>query len=101
MRGEHVKTQIFSLIGRHIVLHKPYNGYTEGMITEKIGPARYGCFLQKPTGEVYMSGEVGRPVTADFHRGEVVLPPLPKNRRKAVRLPDDSDGFAYANEPNF
>lgn len=98
---KHCVTQIFTLIGRRIVLHEPYYGYTEGMIAEKIGPARFGCFLQKSTGEVYMSGVAGRPVTVDFHRGEFVLPPLPRSKRQPVYLPDDSDGFAYADEPNF
>ena len=97
----HCKTQTFSLIGRRIILNKPYCGCTEGMIAEKIGPARFGCFLQRPDGTLYMSGVVGRPTTVDFHRGEFVLPPRPRAVRKAVRLPNDSDGFAYADEPDF
>jgi len=98
---EHCKTQIFTLIGRAIVLHKPYAGCTDGVIEEQIGPARFGCFLQKPNGHLYMSGVVGRPVTVDFHRGEFKLPPLPRDERKPAWLPDDYDGFAYADEPNF
>ena len=82
-------------------MHKPHAGCIEGMIVEKIGPARFGCYLQQPNGHVYMSGVVGRPVTVDLHRGEFVLPPLPRDERKAVRLPDDFDGFAYADEPDF
>lgn len=50
---EHPKSQLFSLIGRRIVLHKPHNGYTEGVIAEQIGPARFGCHLQNAQGDVY------------------------------------------------
>jgi hypothetical protein len=46
----HIKTRLFSLVGRRIVLHKPYFGYTEGMIAEQIGPMRFGCYLQDPAG---------------------------------------------------
>lgn len=98
---EHCKTRLFSLIGRRIVLHKPHAGCTEGMIAEQIGPARFGCYLQKPDGHMYMSGVEGRPVTVDLHRGEFKLPPLPRSERKPKWLPDDSEGFAYADEPNF
>lgn len=98
---EHCKTQTFTLIGRRIVLNKPYAGFTEGRIVEKIGPARFGCRLQRPDGTMYTSGEAGRPVTVDFHRGEFALPPRPHAARRAVWLTDDSDGFAYADEPDF
>jgi len=99
--NEHPKSRLFSLVGRRIVLHKPYNGCTEGMIAEQIGPARFGCHLQFPDGRVYMSGVVGRPVTVDFHRGEFKLPPLPRSEREPEWLSDYSDGFAYADVPNF
>ncbi len=97
----HTKTRLFSLVGRRIVLHKPYFGYTEGMIAEQIGPARFGCHLQNPAGEVYMSGVAGRPITVDFHRAEFALPPLPQSERQPLWLDDDSEGFAYADIPNF
>ena len=90
----HTKTRIFTLIGRRIVLHEPYHGTTEGVIVEKIGPARFGCHLQKSDGNL-------RPITVDFHRAEFKLPPLPRSERQPPRLSDDSDGFAYADEPNF
>lgn len=97
----HTKTRLFSLVGRRIVLHKPYNGCYEGMIAEQIGPARFGCHLQFPDGHVYMSGVVGRPATVDFHRAEFILPPLPRSERQPLWLDDDSEGFAYADIPNF
>lgn len=97
----HIKTRLFSLAGRRIVLHKPYNGCTEGMIVEQIGPARFGCHLQFPDGHVYMSGVAGRPVTVDFHRAEFKLPPLPQSERRPLWLDDDSEGFTYADIPNF
>jgi len=99
--SEHLKSRLFSLVGRRIVLHKPYNGCTEGMIAEQIGPARFGCYLQFPNGHIYMSGMVGRPVTVDFHRSEFKLPPLPRRERLLEWLSDDFDGFAYADIPNF
>jgi hypothetical protein len=102
----HVKTQLFSLVGRRIVLHVPYYGYTEGIIAEHIGGARFGCYLSNPAGEVYghtthKSKGSNRPITVDFHRGEFILPPLPRYKRDLTRLPDDSEGFAYADIPNF
>jgi len=99
---EHCKTQTFSLIGRRISLLKPYSGCTDGMIVEKIGPARFGCYLQQPDSHfLRMSGEAGRPTTVDFHRAEFALLPRLRAERMPVYLPADSDGFAYADEPNF
>jgi len=95
----HVKTRLFSLVGRRIVLHTPYYDCTEGMIAEQIGPARFGCYLQFPDGHVY--AVAGRPVTVDFHRAEFKLSPLPRSERQPLRLADDSDDFAYADIPNF
>lgn len=97
----HCKTQIFSLIGRRIVLHKPHAGCIEGVIVERIGPARFGCHLQKSDGHLYMSGVTGRLVTVDLHRGEFKLPPLQRDERKPLWLPGDYDGFVYADEPDF
>jgi len=97
----HCKTQIFSLIGRRIVLRAPYAECTEGMIAEQIGPGRFGCYLQHPDGRVYMSGVKGRPVTVDLRRSEFILPPLPRSERRPTWLPDDFDGFVYADEPDF
>jgi len=97
----HCKTRLFSLIRRRIVLHKPYNGCTEGVIVEQIGPARFGCNLQFPDGRVYMSGVPGQPVTVDFHRAEFKLPPLHRNGRAPLWLSNDYDGFVYADVPNF
>jgi len=95
----HVKSRLFSLVGRRIVLHKSYFGYTEGMIASQIGPACFGCCLQNPAGEVYTSGN--RPITVDFHRSEFKLPPLPSWNRQPIWLEDDSEGFAYADTPSF
>lgn len=101
MRG-HVKTRLFSLVGRRIVLHKPYYGCIEGTIVEHIGPARFGCHLKNPAGEVYaQSMGSNRPITVDFHRAEFALPPLPRDRRQPLWLDDDSEGLAYADVPNF
>lgn len=99
--SKHTKTRLFSLVGRRIVLHKPYNGCTEGMIAEQIDPAHFGCYLQFPDGHAYTSGVAGRPVIVDFHRAEFKLPPLPRSKRQPLRLDDDSEGFAYADVPNF
>lgn len=99
--SKHVKTRLFSLVGRRIVLHRPYNGCTEGVIAEQIGPARYECYLQFPDRHIYLSGVAGRPVTVDFHRAEFTLPPLPRSERPSLWLDDDSEGFAYADKPNF
>lgn len=98
MRG-HVKTQTFSLIGRRIILHEPYRGCTEGMIIGSFGPTCFSCYLQRLDGTLYRSGD-GLTIV-NFHRGEFVLPPRPHAKRRGVYLPDDSDGFAYADEPNF
>lgn len=97
---DHCKTQLFTLIGRRIVLHRPHAGCTEGVIVEKIGPARFGCHLQHPNGHPYKPAATGCGVV-DFHRSEFKLPPLPRDERPPVFLEDDSDGFAYADEPNF
>ena len=96
----HSKSQLFTLIGRRIVLHKEYCDCTEGMIVEKIGPARYGCHLQRADGTLYILG-TGRPATVDFRRDEFKLPPLPRQERKPPRLSDESEGFAYADVPDF
>ena len=76
----HCKTQIFSLIGRRIVLRSPHAECSEGVIAEQIGPGRFGCHLQHPDGRVYTS-EQGHPVTVDLRRSEFVLPPLPRSER--------------------
>lgn len=103
MQG-HAKTRIFSLIGRRIRLHVPYYtyvafgkkmiGFQDDIIMEQLGPARFGLHLD---GYVHN----GEPIAVDFHRAEFKLPPLPRSERRSEWLPDDYDGFAYADEPNF
>lgn len=100
----HCKTRLFSLIGRRIRLHKPYHayaaldepmvGFQDGAIVEQLGPARFGLHLDGYTRN-------GESITVDFHRGEFKLPPLPREERRPEWLPDDYDGFVYADELNF
>lgn len=95
----HCKTQIFSLIGRRVQLNQPYRTvaigrepmqrHLSGVIVEQLGPARFGLHLDDYA------------PTVDFHRGEFTLPPLPKSERQPTWLPDNFDGFVYADEPNF
>lgn len=101
--SEHVKTQIFTLVGRRIVLQKPFAGFAEGVIKEQVGTAHFECFLRMPSRELHTHRKDHRlvPATVILHRGDFILPPLPRSDRRPVFLPDDSDGFAYADQPDF
>jgi len=73
----HCKTQIFSLIGRRVQLHRPYptiaigrermQKHRSGVIAEQLGPALFGLHLD------------GYAPTVNFHREEFTLLPLPQS----------------------
>ncbi len=102
---EHYKSQLFTLIGRPVTLNTPYAGsdgkqYTQGSIVEQLGPARFGLMLFDSAGVVYCANL--KPITVDFSRAEFSLPPLPSIARHCgAWLSDNSDGFAYADDPDF
>lgn len=99
--SRHIKTQIFTLVGRHIVLHEPYAGCIRGTIIKQMGKARFECLLWTPTKKILTHRKENRPVSLILHRGDFILPPLPRSDRWPVFLPDDSDGFTYADQPDF
>ncbi len=86
----HLVTQIFSLVGRKIVLHRAYKGRRKGAIIRELSSMRFICLMYPD--EVFF---------VNAHRSEFKLPPLARDLRRSVRLPDDSEGFAYEGNPNF
>jgi len=91
----HTKTQLFSLEGRRIHLLEPYLGYYGGTIRKQTGPGSFTVDLDKPTDPT----DPGMPI--HLYRCEFRLPPLPQEQRRPHWLPDDFDGFVYADVPNF
>ena len=94
----HIRSTRFSLVGRLVRLHTPYNGYAEGRIVEQIGAARFGLELWNEEG-TYRAHT--HPIVVDFHRSEFTLPPLPRFERDIKEenwLSDDSNGFAYGSD---
>src|SRR5574340_199260 len=89
----HVMTTRFSLIGRPIVLHTPYEGYSKGVVVEQLGRANYSVHL-----EGYKFN--GRPISVDCHRSEFALPPLPREQRTPYWCGDDSD-YVYSDFDGF
>jgi hypothetical protein len=76
----HLKSQLFSLIGRKVITRG--SNPVEGVILAKgLGCSRY--LVSTPAGEGWHG------------RAMFTLPPLPKSERAPLWLPDDSAGFAY------
>ena len=94
----HIVTQIFSLVDREIILHKPHHLYSRGWITNQMG-MWFNCILKKTDGKYTYQC-----INVILHRSEFILPPMSQEFGRGIRLillPDDSDGFAYADVPNF
>jgi hypothetical protein len=84
----HVKTQLFSLIGRTIVWKNLTNIPLMGVIVEK-KPGKM-CFAVKRGNDIFW-----------LDRSEFTLPPLHRMDRQPKWLEDDSDGFVYKGVEGF
>jgi hypothetical protein len=85
----HVKTTLFNLIGRQIELFAPKYGHNYARIYAQTGPATFSAAARN--GDSFV-----------VHRSEFHLPRRPTRfSDEPVWLEDDSDGFAYADCPEF
>jgi len=88
MPNTHVKTTLFTLVGRRIELFEPHYGHNYARISAQIGPATYKVIAG---GDWFV-----------VHRAEFHLPRRPTRfSDEPVFLDGDSDGFAYADCPGF
>ena len=89
----HIKSQLFTLIGRQIILNKDVTGWISsvrsGRIVEKLSGMTFGVTFAEFEGVYY------------FDRSEFVLPPLRRGLRWPIYLEDDYDGFVYADVEGF
>jgi hypothetical protein len=83
MPHDHVKTQLFSLVGRRVILS--WHVCQHGIILKQLGPALF-------------SVQPDKQMPLILRRGDFILPPLPHDERRAYWLSGDSEGFAYGPE---
>ena len=84
----HIKSQLFSLIGRKVRIIDPIQSCKEfGVIVSKEEGMRFG---------------VAYGDTVHYYdRSEFILPPLRRGERWPIYLEDDYDGFVYSDVENF
>ncbi len=82
----HCRTQIFSLVGRHILIPPDKHGT---ILSKKVGRMCFGVKLDGVNGITWMN------------RCEFLLPPLPKHMREPEFLSDNFDGFVYEGVEGF